>query len=139
MAFVLFILDIKAPTHGALTAAGVASFIVGGLMLFNSPGVPQFERVSVPLVVGVGVAIGLMFAGILTYALRAQRQPIQFGAAALIGKRGFARSEVGRTGQVLVGSELWTAEAVAGSASIGKGDPVEVVEVRGLRLLVRKA
>ncbi len=59
-AFVLFILDIKAPTHGALTTAGVASFIVGGLVLFNSPGVPQFERVSVPLVVGVGIAIGLI-------------------------------------------------------------------------------
>jgi len=138
MSFVLFILDIKAPTHGALTAAGVASFIVGALMLFNSPGVPQFERVSVPLVVGVGISIGLMFAGILTYALRAQREPIQFGAVTLIGKRGFARSEVGRTGQVQVGSELWTAEADPASGSIGKGDPVEVVEVRGLRLRVRK-
>ncbi len=30
-AFVLFILDIKAPTHGALTIVGVASFIVGAL------------------------------------------------------------------------------------------------------------
>ncbi|MCK7467019.1 MAG: hypothetical protein MZU91_01925 [Desulfosudis oleivorans] len=41
-AFVLFILDIKAPTHGALTTAGVASFIVGALVLFNSPGTPAF-------------------------------------------------------------------------------------------------
>ena len=78
-AFVLFLLDIKAPTHGALTAAGVASFIIGALVLFNSPGVPAFERVSVPLVVGVGVTIGLMFAGILTYALRAQGLPLQTG------------------------------------------------------------
>ncbi len=137
-AFVLFILDIKAPTHGALTAAGVASFIVGALTLFNSPGVPQFERVSVPLVFAVGITIGLLFAAILTYALRAQREPIQFGAATLIGKHGFARSEVGRTGQVQVGAELWSAEAADGSPSIGKGDPVEVVEVKGLRLRVRK-
>src|SRR5574340_32885 len=43
-AFVLFILDIKAPTHGALTAAGVGSFIVGALVLFNSPGTPQFQQ-----------------------------------------------------------------------------------------------
>ena len=61
MAFVLFILDIKAPTHGALTTAGVASFIVGALVLFNSPGTPQFQRVSVPLVVGMGVFLGLLF------------------------------------------------------------------------------
>ncbi|MEP6896083.1 MAG: ATP-dependent Clp protease proteolytic subunit, partial [Chloroflexota bacterium] len=51
-AFLLFILDIKAPTHGALTAAGVGSFIIGALVLFNTPATPQFQRVSVPLVVG---------------------------------------------------------------------------------------
>ncbi len=137
-AFVLFILDLKAPTHGALTAAGVASFIVGALVLFNSPGVPQFQRVSVPLVIGVGAAIGLMFAGILTYALRAQHGPIQMGAEAYVGKTGFAKSDVGLTGQVQVGSELWTAEAAGGSERIRKGDRVEVIEVHGLRLKVRK-
>ncbi len=139
-AFVLFILDIKAPTHGALTAAGVASFIIGALLLFNfnSPTLPSFERVSVPLVIGTGFTIGLLFAGILTYALRAQHVPIQTGAASLIGKLGTARSDIGLTGQAQVGSDLWTAEAAPGSSTIGKGDKVEVVEVRGLRLRVRK-
>jgi membrane-bound serine protease (ClpP class) len=138
-AFVLFVLDIKAPTHGALTAAGVASFITGALILFNSPGVPQFERVSVPLVIGVGVGIGLMFVGILTYALRAQRLPIQMGAETLLGKMGVARSTIGVTGQVQLESELWTAEAAEDSEPIGKGDKVRVVEVHGLRIKVRKA
>ncbi|RPJ48266.1 MAG: nodulation protein NfeD, partial [Chloroflexi bacterium] len=46
MAFVLFLLDIKAPTHGVLTATGVATFIAGALVLFNSPNVPSFQRVS---------------------------------------------------------------------------------------------
>jgi membrane-bound serine protease (ClpP class) len=137
-AFVLFILDIKAPTHGALTTAGVASFIVGALVLFNSPGVPQFERVSVPLVVGVGIAIGLMFAAILTFALRAQRSPIQTGMESFIGKMGYAKTEITNTGQVQVGSELWTAESSQGSGTIGKGDRIEVVDVKGLRLKVRK-
>jgi membrane-bound serine protease (ClpP class) len=137
-AFVLFILDIKAPTHGALTAAGVASFIIGGLVLFNSPGVPQFERVSVPLVVGVSIAIGLMFATVLTYALRAQRSPIQTGVESFVGKLGYAKTEVGTSGQVQVGSELWSAEASQGSGAISRGDRVEVVEVKGLRFKVRK-
>jgi membrane-bound serine protease (ClpP class) len=142
-AFVLFILDIKAPTHGALTAAGVASFIVGALLLFNTnpvnaPSVPAFEQVSVPLVVGTGIFIGLLFAAVLTFALRAQHAPIQTGVASLIGKMGTARSDIGLNGQAQVGSELWTAEAAPGSPTIGKGDKVEVVEVRGLRLRVRK-
>ena len=138
-AFVLFVLEIKAPTHGALTAAGAASFVVGALVLFNSPGVPEFERVSVPLVVGVGTAIGLMFAGIVTFAIRAQRLPIQMGSETVVGKLGVARSNIGTSGQVQVGSELWTARAADGSPKIRKGDRVEVVEVHGVHVRVRKA
>jgi membrane-bound serine protease (ClpP class) len=139
LAFVLFILDIKAPTHGALTTAGVASFIIGALVLFNSPGVPQFQRVSVPLVVATGFIIGLLFMVILVYALRALKVPISAGIESLIGKIGTARTMVeGSGGQVQLGSELWSAESVDTAEPIGKGDRVEVVEVKGLRLKVRK-
>ena len=138
-AFVLFILDIKAPTHGALTTAGVASFIIGALVLFNSPGTPNFLRVSVPLVVGVGLTIGLLFLGILFFALRALRVPVSSGVESFVGKTGTARTSVdGSGGQVQLQSELWSAEAVQESEKIGKGDNVEVVEVKGLRLKVRK-
>jgi membrane-bound serine protease (ClpP class) len=138
-AFVLFILDIKAPTHGALTTAGVASFIIGALVLFNSPGVPQFQRVSVPLVVATGFVIGLMFMIMLVFALRALKVPVRAGIESLIGKMGTARTAVEWSGgQVQLGSELWSAESVDGSESIGKGDRVEVVEVQGLRLKVKK-
>jgi membrane-bound serine protease (ClpP class) len=138
IAFVLFILDIKAPTHGALTIAGVASFIVGALVLFNSPGTPDFQKVSVPLVVGMGIFTGLSFFGILLLALRAQDRPIQTGVESLTGKTGIARTFEGESGQVQLGSELWSAETAAGSDPIGKGDHVEVVEVKGLRLRVKK-
>lgn len=138
-AFVLFILDIKAPTHGALTAAGVASFIIGALVLFNSPGAPQFQRVSVPLVVAVGILFGLLFFGILMFALRTIHVPHRMGVESFVGKTGTARTVVGSAGgQVQLESELWTAEPVAESDQIGKGDKVEVVEVKGLRLKVRK-
>ena len=137
-AFVLFILDIKAPTHGALTVAGVASFIVGALVLFNSPGTPDFQRVSVPLVIAVGITIGLLFFGILMFALRALRVPVSAGVESYVGKTGTARTSVdGSGGQVQLQSELWSAESVDGSA-IGKGDRVEVVEIKGLRLKVKK-
>ena len=137
-AFVLFILDIKAPTHGALTAAGVASFIVGALVLFNSSGTPQFQRVSVPLVVGMGLFIGLLFFGVLMFALRAMRTPVSMGIESYIGKAGTAKMWDEASGQVQMGSELWSAEAVPESEKIGKGDKVEVVEVKGLRLRVKK-
>jgi len=138
--FVLFILDIKAPTHGALTIAGVASFIVGALVLFNSPGTPQFQRVSVPLVVATGIIIGLLFMVLLMFALRAMRVPVSAGVESFVGRLGTARTAVaGNGGQVQLGSELWSAESVDDSEPIGKGDRVEVVEVKGLRLKVKKA
>jgi membrane-bound serine protease (ClpP class) len=138
IAFVLFILDIKAPTHGALTTAGVASFIVGALVLFNSPGTPQFQRVSVPLVISMGVFLGLLFFGMLLLALRAQHNPVQTGRESLFGKTGTALTPVGEAGQVQLGSELWSAEKTSESEKISKGDSVEVVEVRGLKLIVKK-
>ena len=137
-AFVLFVLDVKAPTHGALTAAGVASFIVGALVLFNSPGTPQFQRVSVPLVISVGIILGLGFFIIVGFAIRAQRAPIRMGVEALPGRVGTARTDVEQSGQIQVGAELWSAEAADGTAPIKKGDRVEVVSVEGLRLRVRK-
>ena len=138
IAFVLFVLDIKAPTHGALTTAGVASFIVGALVLFNSPGTPDFQRVSVPLVIGTGIFIGLLFFGIMMIALRTLHKPAQMGGESFVGKTGTAKLFEGDAGQVQVESELWTAEKAPGSDVIGKGDKIEVVEVRGLRLIVKK-
>ena len=136
--FVLFVLDIKAPTHGALTAAGVASFIVGALVLFNSPGAPEFQRVSVPLVIGVGIFLGLLFFGILMFALRAQSTPIQMGAESYVGLTGTAKNWHEAAGQVQVDSELWSAEKANDSDVIRKGDKIEVVKVDGLKLVVRK-
>jgi membrane-bound serine protease (ClpP class) len=138
LAFVLFILDIKAPTHGALTAAGVASLVVGGLVLFNSPSVPSFQRVSVPLVVGMSLVTGLTFFGILLIALRAQRSPVLMGHESLIGRQGVVRGRFTRFGIVILGGEQWTAELVEGSETPSDGDRVEVVAVEGLKLYVRK-
>jgi membrane-bound serine protease (ClpP class) len=137
-AFILFILDIKAPTHGALTVTGVVSFIVGALVLFNSPGTPQFQRVSLPLVISVGVVIGLIFAVILGYALRAQSRPVITGGEGLRGQFGFATTDFNPGGQVQTESELWSADLAEGSGRVRKGDRVEVVKVDGLRLKVRK-
>ncbi len=136
--FVLFVLDVKAPTHGALTAAGIASFIVGALVLFNSPGTPQFQQVSIPLVILVGVLTGAAFGVLVGFGVRALRAPVLSGRESLGGKIGTAKSNLDPSGQVQVGSELWSAEAAEGSRKIRKGDRVEVVEVLGLRLKVRR-
>jgi membrane-bound serine protease (ClpP class) len=136
-AFILFILELKAPTHGALTAAGLGSFIVGALILFNSPGTPSFQRVSVPLVIAMGALTAGMFALLLTLVVRAQRRPLAVGAPALIGRVGEVRQRVAPLGQVQVAGELWAAEIDPHETAIEEGSRVEVTGVDGLRLQVR--
>ncbi|MDW8227400.1 MAG: nodulation protein NfeD [Anaerolineales bacterium] len=138
IAFVLFILDIKAGASGGLTAAGIGSFIVGALVLFNSPGTPEFQRVSIPLVVFLALAIGATFALIVGFAWRAQKTPIRTGIEGLIGAQGVVISDLHPVGQVQAAGELWTAEIAPGSDAIRKGERVEVVAVHGLRLQVKK-
>jgi membrane-bound serine protease (ClpP class) len=138
-AFVLFVLDLKAPTHGALTAAGIGSLIVGALVLFNSPATPEFQRVSVPLVVATSLLTGGVFAVALTFAIRAQKTPIRMGQEALVGRIGTVKQEIPAfgAGQVQLASELWTAELAEEGKPIPKGSRVEVVAVQGIRLKVR--
>lgn len=139
IAFVLFIVDIKAATHGGLTAAGIGSFIVGALVLFNSPGTPQFQQVSPTLVTLVALVIGISFAIIVGFALRAQRRPVITGQEGMCGKNGIARTDIDPTGQVQSGAELWSAELDVGQGRIVRGEKVHVVKVDGLKVIVRKS
>jgi membrane-bound serine protease (ClpP class) len=137
-AFVLFVLDIKAPTHGALTIAGVLSLIVGALVLFNSPGVPSFQRVPVPLVIGVSVAMGALFFVVMIFAVRPQKIPPLMGLESMVGRTGQARSDLAPGGIVQLGGEQWTVELAPGEESLPASTRVEVIGVKGLKLLVRK-
>lgn len=135
--FVLFLLDIKAPTHGALTAAGLATFIIGALVLFNSPGTPEFQRVSIPLVIGAGAATAAVFLVVLTLAIRAQGREIAVGSESMLGRIGRTRTELSPKGMIHIGGELWSAQLDKGIPSIAAGEQVEVIAVEGLRLVVR--
>lgn len=139
MAFVLFLLDIKAPTHGALTAAAVGSLIVGALVLFNSPGVPSFQRVSVPLIIGMSLTTGALFFGVLIFAIRAQSTPVWMGQESLVGKTALVKGELERTGIVQLNSEQWSAEVVGENQHLIDGTRVRVVGMKGLTLLVEKS
>ena len=139
-AFVLFFLELKAPTHGALTVAGIATFIVGALVLFNSATTPSFFRVSVPLVVITGVFTAATFLTALTFAIRSQQVPVRTGQVALVGRSGRVRVSIQKhsQGKVHLAGEMWTAELAEGEEPLQEGDRVEVVKVDGIRLLVKR-
>jgi membrane-bound serine protease (ClpP class) len=138
LAFILFLMEVQTPTHGALTIAGAASFVAGALILFNSPVTPEFQRASVPLVVGTGIGLAAVFSIFIGLALRARRLPLAMGNESLKGKRGEVRQALVPKGMVQAEGELWSAESEDG-AHLDAGASVEVVRVEGVRLIVRKA
>jgi len=132
LAFVLFVLDIKAPTHGVLTLAGIASFIFGAYLLFNTP------ELTVPwgTIIFLALATGGFFAFVIAKALLVQRRRPATGGEALIGAAATVRRALEPDGLVLVEGELWRARAEAGA--IAAGARVVVTGRAGLQLVVRK-
>lgn len=139
LAFLLFILDIKAPTHGALTIAGAVSFVAGSLILFNTVRVPGIPVISIPLVVGTALFIASTFFAAVTVALRAQTLPVISGQMMLIGQVGTVRQAVDPKGQVQVAGELWSARLLEGEAPLQIGERAEVAAVEGVQIKVKKA
>ncbi len=140
-AFVLFILDVKTPTHGALTLAGTASLIVGALVLFNSPGTPRAMQVSPVFVIAVSILTAISFFIMISFAIRAQSIPVMTGSAkmeGLVGMSGVVRSDLSPHGTVQVNGELWSADPVQDDERMSKGDRIRVIKVDGFKLRVEK-
>jgi membrane-bound serine protease (ClpP class) len=141
----LFVIDLKAPTHGALTAAGLVTFLVGSLLLFSNiggPGTPTVpglldSGVNPLLVLGIGAGLTVFFAIAVRASLRARHRPLLAISAVFAGARGIATTDLRPGGAVRIKGEEWS--AVAQGEAIQQGEPVEVVTRAGLHLLVRRA
>jgi membrane-bound serine protease (ClpP class) len=151
LAIVLFIVDIKTPTHGFLTAGGVIAFVLGSLLLFppwrgtaaTNPAVPAIPAlapspvgISVVLIIVMTVLVAAFFIFVLGKGIRAQARRVSFGTEALVGGVGTVVAGLSPEGQVLLGGEQWSARSVEGP--VAPGEAVEVVGRDGLRLLVRR-
>lgn len=133
LAFVLFVLDIKAPTHGVLTVAGIASFVFGAFLLFNTP------ELTVPwaTIIFLAAATGGFFAFVIAKALLAQRRQPTTGGEGLVGLTATTRQPLAPEGMVFIAGEWWRARAE--EDAIDAGERVVVVGRDGLLLRVRRA
>ena len=134
-AVLLFVVDIKAPTHGILTVGGIVALTLGSFMLFN-PGT-SFYHLSWWLIVVMVAITTTFFVFIVTAGVRALRRRVRSGAEGLVGRRGSAKTRIGREGVVLVEGEDWN--AYAEGEEIPPGESVEVLAVEGLRVKVKKS
>lgn len=139
----LFILDLKAPSHGGLTAAGLTTFIVGSLMLFSPTALPvvssgRYEMAVNPVLVGlIGIGLTAFFAIAVRAGLRARHRPAMVLSPAVIGAKGLAVTDLAPGGSVRIQGAEWTAEA--DGEPIRQGEPIQVIARHGLHLTVRRS
>jgi membrane-bound serine protease (ClpP class) len=109
LAFTFFAAEAFVPTHGAITLAGAVCFVLGSLLLFQPAG--NTYEVSVPLVVGIAVALAAMVGLIAVKLVQVRRAPVVTGQSELVGQVGVVRQPLAPGGLVFVRGELWRARA----------------------------
>ena len=132
LAILLFVVDLKAVTHGVLTTGGIIAMTLGGLLLINTSFLA--EGVNIPLLVVTVLVIAGIFVFILQKVIAARRLPYAAGEESMVGRIGTAREPLNPSGMVFVEGALWQATATNGS--LPANTQVRVVAVDGLRLRV---
>jgi membrane-bound serine protease (ClpP class) len=135
LSIILFVSEIYVTSYGLLSIGGITSFILGALLLFDTP--ESDVRVGFSVVIGAASAIGLFFLYVGYYLLKAQRSRVSVGFEGLLGEVGVASTSIEKDGKIFIHGEYWDAES---DETIGKGDKVKVIEVKdNFRLKVKRA
>ncbi|MCX8071625.1 MAG: nodulation protein NfeD [Candidatus Binatia bacterium] len=132
----LLIAELFLPSFGTLGVGGLIAFVLGSLLLFDTA---ESDLTLNPAIVYAAAATLGAFTFVVGYlVMRTQRRRAALGREGLIGEIGEVREaiEPGRPGRVFVHGEYWTASA---DEPLPTGTAVEVVDVQGLRLRVRRS
>ncbi|HEY4872479.1 MAG TPA: nodulation protein NfeD [Candidatus Dormibacteraeota bacterium] len=132
IAVVLFVIDLKAVTHGVLTTGGIVAMTLGGLLLINTSFLA--EGVNIPLLIITVLVIAGIFLFILRKLIEARRRPYEAGEESMVGSVGTVREALNPSGMVFTNGALWQATSTSGP--LDTGTQVRVVAADGLRLRV---
>lgn len=125
----LIVTEFFMPAFGSLGVGGLAAFVIGSIMLFDSPE-PEF-RVALPVIAGIAIAGGLVIVAIAWLAARARRRPVSTGVEAMLGASVEVFTGFQDQGVVRYGGELWNART---SSPLRAGQHARIVKVEGLTL-----
>ena len=129
---VFFVLELKVPGLGIWSIAGIASLVLGGLLLFDPSG---GVRVSLFTIVPVAAFMALFFGFVVAKALAMRHLPPAQGPQAIVGREGVViGTGLDPEGIVRVAAEEWKATSTAGPMSAGT--KIRVTKLDGLVLTV---
>jgi membrane-bound serine protease (ClpP class) len=133
LALVLFGAEVKVHSFGLLTAGGIASMILGAMMLVDAPEAEM--RVSLPTLLPAAVVVAAGTILLVRLVVAAHRRRPVTGASAMVGAAGVAETALEPAGWVRIHGERWRGVA---DGPVAAGQAVTVAAVEGLTLKVRK-
>jgi membrane-bound serine protease (ClpP class) len=118
-----------APSFGALGLGGIAAFVFGAILMFDSD-IPGFG-VSISFVVGIAIASALFIIWTISYLLKLRKRGAVSGAESIVGGIATALEDFEGEGRVWLEGEAWHAHS---KVPIEKDQQVVVTAMNGLVL-----
>jgi membrane-bound serine protease (ClpP class) len=130
-----FIAEIKVQGFGMLGVGGIIAFVLGSMMLINSP-IPEM-RPAMSLIISFALCFGFVFLFLTFKVFQAMKRKLDTGREGLVGETGVAKTDIdNHSGKVFVHGEWWNAVA---DGLIPKGSKVQVEAIDNLQLKVKKS
>jgi len=120
-----------APSFGALGLGGIAAFVFGAIMMFDSD-IPGFG-ISLTFVIGLALAAALAIIWLVGFALKLRRRGAVSGRGSIVGGVGVAMENFAGDGKVWLEGEAWAARS---DVPLRKNQQVIVRDMHGLTLEV---
>ena len=132
LGIVLFILEIKVMSYGLLSLGGIASMVLGALLLVKTDA--PFLKVSMSVIIPTVVTFGALLMVVVGMAVKSQlRRPVT-GPEGMVGSIAVAKTDLAPRGKVFLQGEIWDAVS---EEPLREGEEAEVKAVAGLTLTVR--
>ncbi len=125
----LMVAEAFAPSFGALGIGGVAAFVFGSIMMFDT-GIPGFG-VSLTFVIGVAILFAVLIIWLIGYLLKLRRRGAVSGRESIVGGIGTAMEDFTGEGTIWLEGESWQAHS---KTPISKDQEVVVRAMDGLLL-----
>ena len=130
----LIVAEAFVPSFGALGLGGIAAFIFGSIMMFDS-GIPGFG-VSVTFVVAVSIIAGMFLLWLVSYLVKLRHRGAVTGRESILGGTGTAMDTFEGAGRIWLEGAAW---AAVSKVPVEKGQQVVVTAIDGLTLEVEPA
>ena len=122
---ILLLLEIKIVSHGMLAIGGIASLLIGSLMLIRPGSGLEVMRISRILIISTVAVTTGFFLFVIGMGLKAQRSKPVMGIEAMVGETAEAFDMLNPSGKVRMHGEIWNAVSVSGMIQQGRKSACE--------------